>query len=434
MELGGLTWQDLLFCLLVLWTTRGLLLLHLGVLGARAVYRAGRRLWPRCPPHPPSGPPENPSSAFSLSFIVPVYNDALTVGPCLESLLAQSVPPHAIVIVNDGSTDATRYVLDLFRARGVTVVHLPDNRGKTRALEAGLHSVHTDLVAFTDADSLVDPHYVREIRASFRDPAVVAAAGAVESLPQTWVTAARQVEYLLSIYVHRNAETHLNTMWVLPGVSTTYRRQVLLELGFEHDTIGEDLDLTWRLHRAGRKMVMNLRAKVYTADPPTLRAYYRQLTRWYTDVWLCVKKHRALVGRGAFGWVGLPLAVLNTFAASVVYLLLPLYLLLFASRTLGLTALTELACNATLAVLAHWLYRRRDVYWSLLSSYPTRIITRFVILLTFVRVLIGRPDLVWRKIERLHLAWDRPEHGQGRKDREKRKRERVRYPWAGSFP
>lgn len=55
----------------------------------------------------------------------------------------------------------------------------------------------TDLVAITDADSLAHRDYVREIKKSFRSSDVAGAGGALESMPHTWITEARQIEYML---------------------------------------------------------------------------------------------------------------------------------------------------------------------------------------------------------------------------------------------
>lgn len=391
--------MDLAVLLLVLWATTGLTFIHLVVIGARTLRRAfGPR---RASPSPEA---DAPRPDLSLTFVVPVYNDGLTVGPCIESLLSQSVKPDRILVVNDGSTDDTRRVLDGYLDRGVTVLHLETNRGKSRAIEEALRHVDTDLVAVTDADSIVDHDYVKHIASSFADPEVVAAGGAVESIPHTWITAARQIEYMITVNVDRNAEHTMNSLVVLPGVSSTYRTAVLREMGFDHDTIAEDFDLTFRLQRAGRKLAMNLRAKVYTSDPPTLSSYRKQLLRWYTDFWLVLKKHRAVLGKRVFGTVEVPMLVLNAVASSVLYLVLPVVFLFTDPRHLVTYLAVGAALDLVLVVIAWRAYRRTDVWWSLLSRTPTRIIARTAFLTAMVRVLVGRPGTAWEKLERRGTA------------------------------
>ena len=399
MPLAPPSGSELVIFLLVLWATTGLTLIHLAVIGGRSVRNLfARKKSPFAAPDPGKRPD------LTLTFVVPVYNDGMTVGPTIESLLRQSVKPDRILVVNDGSTDGTRDVLESFRSQGVDVLHLQKNGGKTRALEEALRHVATDLVAITDADSIVHHDYVKEIAHSFADPRVAAAGGAVESIPHTWVTAARQVEYMMTVNVDRNAEHSMDALVVLPGVSSTYRTSVLREMGFEHDTIAEDFDLTFRLQRANKRIAMNLRAKVYTSDPPTLSSYRKQLLRWYTDFWLVLRKHRKVLGKRVFGTVEVPMLVLNATVMSILYLALPVVFLLTDPRNLITYFVTGLVLDVLLVTIAWRTYRRWDVWWSLVSRTPTRLIARTAFLTAMVRVLIGRPGTAWDKLERRGTA------------------------------
>lgn len=390
--------MDVVLLILIVWATTGLTIIHLAVLGGRLVMKPFKKR--RATRANVAGPADGPVPDLSLTFVVPVYNDGMTVGPTIESILRQSVRPQRVLVVNDGSTDDTAEVLEGFRSKGVDVLHLPQNVGKTRALDIALRSIETDLVAITDADSIVHHDYVREVLLSFRDPKLDAVGGAVESIPHTWVTAARQIEYMLTVHVDRDAEDSMNALIVLPGVSTTYRTSVLREMGFEFDTIAEDFDLTFRMQRANRKIAMNLRAKVYTSDPPTLKMYYRQLVRWYTDLWLVLKKHRSVLGKRVFGTVEVPMLVLNATVSSLLYLVLPLWLFFVAPERLLLFFGVGIAVDLALVVVAWRAYHRTDVWWALASRVPTRFIGRYAYIFAMTRVLIGRPGLSWDKLER----------------------------------
>lgn len=383
---------DIVLALLILWATTGLTFIHLGVLAVRAGSRRFRR-------RAPSQETEELAD-LSLTFIVPVYNDALTVGQTLESILRQSVPPERIIVVNDGSTDGTRDVLGGFTSRGVDIIDLPKNLGKTHALDAALRLVSTDLVAITDADSIVHQDYIKHMRQSFGNAEIVAVGGAVESIPHTWVTAARQIEYMLTVRIDRDAETTMNALVVLPGVSTTYRTAILREMGFEFDTIAEDFDMTFRLQKAGKKITMNMKARVYTSDPPTLRAYHKQISRWYTDFWLVMKKHRSVLGKRVFGAVEVPMLVLNATVSSLLYLGLPIYLAVARPQALIAFFASGIAVDTVLVIVTWRVYRRNDVWWAMLSRVPTRFIGRYAYLVAMFRVAVGRPGLAWEKLER----------------------------------
>ena len=393
---------DLALWLLVLVAVHGLLVFHVAWVGLVKTRRwlMGRRNSFRDP-----GPGFALAGAPpSVAFLVAAHNEERTIGPCIESILAQTVPSSEIIVIDDASTDGTASVVERYRARGVRLIRLMANRGKTSAIEIGLEATRARFVAITDADSLVDARYLEHVLPHFEDAEVAAVAGRVDSLPQSWVTAARQVEYMIAIEVDRHAESEMSALLVLPGVSTTYRTSVLREMGFERDTIAEDIDLTFRLHRAGRQMRLERDATVRTSDPLTLKDYYRQVRRWDNDFWLTIVKHRAMIGRTRFGIVSFPLTAAATLVHSVIVLGVPLYLLVARPGMLPYYIIGQLAWDAALAVTAALLYRRWDVLWACASRYPTRVLSRISSPWAFARVLAGKPLRTWRKLERRSTA------------------------------
>lgn len=100
------------------------------------------------------------SSSELISIIVPVFNEAGTVRQVIERLLQIPLPvAREIIVVNDGSTDGTRHVLDgIAPVDGVlSIVHAPANGGKGSALRIGLSHARGTIVAIQDADLELDP-------------------------------------------------------------------------------------------------------------------------------------------------------------------------------------------------------------------------------------------------------------------------------------
>ena len=94
-----------------------------------------------------------------ISIIVPVFNEARTVTAVVERLLAIELPgPREIIVVNDGSNDGTRAVLDALPADpAVTIVHSDCNHGKGHAVRLGIARSHGAVIAVQDADLELDP-------------------------------------------------------------------------------------------------------------------------------------------------------------------------------------------------------------------------------------------------------------------------------------
>jgi glycosyltransferase involved in cell wall biosynthesis len=97
-----------------------------------------------------------------VSFIVPVYNEAGTVGEVLERVDALPLDKQ-LVIVDDGSTDGTAGVLAAWRDRPGVVVLRQENRGKGSAIRAALPHLDGDVAVIQDADGEYDPAEVPEL-------------------------------------------------------------------------------------------------------------------------------------------------------------------------------------------------------------------------------------------------------------------------------
>ncbi len=103
-----------------------------------------------------------------LSIIVPVYNESSTIGAVLERLLTIDLPlDREIIVVNDGSSDGTREVLDALPTREglISITHLARNRGKGHAVRVGLKESRGTITAIQDADLELDPAQLADLLA-----------------------------------------------------------------------------------------------------------------------------------------------------------------------------------------------------------------------------------------------------------------------------
>lgn len=97
----------------------------------------------------------------TVSVVIPTYNGAARLGATIGSALAQSAPPHEVVVVDDGSTDATPGVTRAFAGR-IRCVRVA-NGGQQRARNIGVAYTTGDWIALLDHDDLWEPGYLAEV-------------------------------------------------------------------------------------------------------------------------------------------------------------------------------------------------------------------------------------------------------------------------------
>lgn len=124
----------------------------------------------------------------------------------------------------------------------------------------------------------------------------MAFAGYVKSLKNNWLTACRELDYVVAQNIHKLAQSYINYIYVIPGCAGAFRTSVFKKhITFDHDTLTEDLDFTYKLHKHDYKIAYDKKAIVYTQDPHTLHSYVNQIRRWYAGGWQNLLKHKDLV-------------------------------------------------------------------------------------------------------------------------------------------
>lgn len=118
----------------------------------------------------------------SVSLLIAAYNEAAVIADKVRNSLALDYPAEKleIVVASDGSRDATAQIVRSFEATSggrVRLLDFPQNRGKMSALNDAVRELRGDIVAFTDATSMLAPDSLRILVQSFSDPHVGAASG-----------------------------------------------------------------------------------------------------------------------------------------------------------------------------------------------------------------------------------------------------------------
>ncbi len=241
-----------------------------------------------------------------LSVILPAHNEGDVIDKTLESVLNASYPGEKeVVVVNDGSTDNTREVIEKAAARNGSIRLLNvQHMGKANALNKGVEASKGEIIVVLDADSRLDPNALAEIVASFADKDVGAVSGVIRAVVNNKIIVWFQdFEYVLTS-AWRYVCNNINSTYILPGFAA-FRRRALLDVGgFSSDTLSEDFDVGLRLRKTGYKLTMSS-ARIYTHVPQTIKDLARQRIRWGRGTLQVIRKHRDVPFSGKYGAVGL---------------------------------------------------------------------------------------------------------------------------------
>jgi glycosyltransferase involved in cell wall biosynthesis len=190
-----------------------------------------------------------------VSIIVPVFNESATVAAVLHRLLEVSLPaPREILVINDGSTDGTRAVLDAFpRHPAVRIIHAPKNAGKGRAIRIGLAEATGTVVAIQDADLELDPAQLADLVAPILDGQARVVYGSRFLAPVTtapWLTiVANRVLTACTNLLYGSRITDMETCYKIMDVG------VARSLDLESERFDIEPEITAKLLRRGHAIV-----------------------------------------------------------------------------------------------------------------------------------------------------------------------------------
>lgn len=250
-----------------------------------------------------------------VSVVMAAYNEAVSIEKSIDSVWQSAYPHLEILVVNDGSKDATYELVAAYMAKkakknkkadysvdknGYHTLRYPKNAnkqfrtvrlltkpngGKSSALNLALHSgVMGEFVMTLDADSRLDRQAVRRAVEHFDDETVAGVAANVRVLHQkTVLTLVQQFEHLIG-YRSKKFYQLSNSELIIGGVASTYRRSVLEEVGFyDTDTQTEDIGLSMKVASRGNKhyrLVYAPEVLAFTQGVQTFKALLKQRYRW----------------------------------------------------------------------------------------------------------------------------------------------------------
>ncbi|HEY5993596.1 MAG TPA: glycosyltransferase [Gallionellaceae bacterium] len=222
-----------------------------------------------------------------VTVLVPAFNEAAAIADTMTSIFKQDYPGMLkVLVVNDGSRDATAERIRELQARGMEIelINILDNGGKSAALNRGLSACTTEILITIDADSYLKIDAIRNIVERYLSdpPNTRAVAGEIliRNSRTNWITRAQEWDYFLGIAAIKRAQSLFQGTLVAQGAFSLYDRATVANLGGWPDALGEDIVLSWKILRAGFRIGHAENACAFTNCPDTLKKFVYQRRRW----------------------------------------------------------------------------------------------------------------------------------------------------------
>jgi len=228
-------------------------------------------------------------SGLIASVVIPAYNAASAVSACLKALADQSISRerYEIVVVDDGSQDATRQKVARLGARLLSQPH----KGPAAARNLGARESRGEIVLFTDADCVPASDWIETMLAPFADDQIAGAKGVYRTHQKELVARFVQLEYEDKYDLMRK-ERYID---FVDTYAAAYRKEVFNNNeGFDPAfprASGEDVEYSYRLAERGYKMVLVPQAIVYHHHVDSLLDYLKR--KFHVGYWrvLMYRKH-----------------------------------------------------------------------------------------------------------------------------------------------
>ena len=220
-----------------------------------------------------------------VAVLVPCFNEGDNAEETIGQALQLEYPNFEVIAINNGSSDHTGDVLDRMSVRcaNLRVVHLAENQGKAMALQAGSLVTEAEYLLGIDGDALLDPHAAQWMIRHFQNnPTVAAVTGNPRIRNRSTLLGRVQVgEFSSIIGMIKRAQRTFGRLFTVSGAITAFRKSAVHEVGYwSPNMLTEDIDISWKLQRAGWDIEFEPNAIVWVLMPETISGLWNQRLRW----------------------------------------------------------------------------------------------------------------------------------------------------------
>jgi cellulose synthase/poly-beta-1,6-N-acetylglucosamine synthase-like glycosyltransferase len=237
----------------------------------------------------------------SCSILIPAHNEEKVIAATIESMLKLEYPRNKlqIIVINDGSDDATKKIIEQYSVKDtrVQLFDIPKGeggRGKSRTLNLGIKQAKGDIIAIFDADNTPDKDSLRYLAAQLllhKELGAVIGKFRTVNKNASLLTRFINIETLSFQSMLQAGRWQMHGISTLPGTNFVMWHHIIKKLGgWDEEALTEDSELSIRIYEEGYKIKYIPYALTYEQEPQQWGIWIKQRMRWVRGNNYVVKK------------------------------------------------------------------------------------------------------------------------------------------------
>ncbi len=226
----------------------------------------------------------------SVTLLIAAYNEADIIKEKIENSLALRYPSGLlkIIVVSDGSTDATNEITNQFKHAGVQLIADTSNQGKATALNTGMDEITSEIVVLSDANVMYQTNAVLKLVRHFSDEKIGAVSGKVILVNEGLSYSNSENTYYSVEHQIQQLESDTGNLIGADGALYALRRELFRPL--QKDTLLDDLVLSMGVIQQGKRLLFDAEALGYENNLTEMESEYTRKVRIIAGGIQCLKR------------------------------------------------------------------------------------------------------------------------------------------------
>ena len=268
------------------------------------------------------------SNLPSVTLIIPMYNEEKVIREKIENTALLDYPKDKleVILLDDYSKDSSEKVSkDAISKTSLKakVVKNEGGKGKARGLNWIFSQISSEITVITDADALLKEDSLSLIVKNFATPKIGGATGKIVIVSdRTRLSKSHEDSYRSYFDVWRQGESRISSVSVCNGPLMSFRTELLHKIKIDPNAYADDSDMLYKIIRLGYRVVYDKNALVYERVPLTMKGRTIQKMKRINGLRKVYINNLGLLGKGSFGKIIYPYALLTHIISPLVVLFL----------------------------------------------------------------------------------------------------------------